>query len=91
MANESSSSLVLGEGECVALRTTVLRLGALLGWPPSDVIAFAEALTDCPWPRGGRDELELVLEEYLTLLRVLQAKRARRAMPEEADGHALGT
>ena len=45
MASEPSSSLALAEGECVALRTTVLRVGALLGWSPSEVIAFAEALT----------------------------------------------
>ncbi len=91
MASEPSSTLVLAEDDCVALRTTVLRLGALLGWSPSDVIIFAEALTDCPWPRAGRHELEPVLEEYLTLLRVLQAKRARWTTPAEADGHALGT
>jgi hypothetical protein len=89
MASESSSCLVLAEDDCLTLRTTVLRLGALLGWSPGDVIAFAEALTDCPWPRAGRDELEL--EEYLTLHRVLQAKRARRATRDEAHGHALGT
>ena len=91
MASEPRSCLGLAEEDCLTLRTTVLRLGALLGWSPSEVIAFAEALTDCPWPRAGRDELELVLEEYLTLLRVLQMKRARRATPAEAHGHALGT
>jgi hypothetical protein len=91
MASEPRSSLVLAEDDCLALRTTVLRLGALLGWSPSEVIAFAEALTDCPWPSAGRDELELVVEEYLTLLRALQAKRARRATRDEAHGHALGT
>jgi hypothetical protein len=91
MASESSFSLVLAEDDCLTLRTAVLRLGALLGWSPSEVIAFAEALTDCPWPRAGRHELDLVLDEYLTLLRVLQAKRVRRTTPAEADGHALGT
>ena len=91
MASETSPSLVRAEGECVALRTTVLWLGALLGGSPSEVIVFAEALTDCPWPRAGRDELELVLEEYLALLHVLQVKRARRATRNEAHGHALGT
>ena len=78
-------------GECAAQRELVLRLGALLGWAPSDVVAFAEAVTGCPWSCAGRRELERVMEEYGTLLRVLQAKRARRGTPDEADGHALGT
>jgi hypothetical protein len=91
MVSESTPLLALAEDECLILRITILRLGALLGWSLSEVIAFAEALTDCPWPRAGRHELELVLEEYLTLLRVLQAKRARRATRDEAHGHALGT
>src|SRR3954471_17633517 len=76
--------------ECAALRELVLRLGALLGWTPSDVVAFAEAVTGCPWSCAGRRELERVMEEYVTLLRVLQAKRARRATPAETDGRALG-
>jgi hypothetical protein len=90
MASESSFSLVLAGDEGAALRTMVLRLGGLLGWSPSEVSAFAEALTGCPWQRAGRNELELVLEEYLILVRVLQAKRARRTRSEKADGYALG-
>jgi hypothetical protein len=91
MVSESRPALGLAAGECAALRTAVLRVGALLGWSPSDVIAFAEALTGCPWPHAGRPDLELVLEEYRTLLRALRAKRARRATPDEADSDALGT
>ncbi len=91
MGSESGLRLGRAENECLALRTRVLRLGTLLGWSPSEIIAFAEALTGCPWTHVGRRELELVREEYLTLLRVLQAKRARRARPDEADGYALGT
>jgi hypothetical protein len=90
-SSESTPLLVLAEGECVASRTAVLRLGALLGWSPSEVSAFAEALTGCPWSHAGRRELQLLHDEYLILLRVLQAKRARRAPRAEADGHALGT
>jgi hypothetical protein len=91
MTGESTPLVALAGDECGALRELVLRLGALLGWSPSDVIAFAEAVTGCPWPRAGRPELERVMDEYGTLLRVLQAKQARRATRAPADGHALGT
>jgi len=62
----------------IRLRAAVLRIGALLGWEPHDVIAFAEALTNCPWRRCGCDEFETVLEEYLALGRVIGEKARRR-------------
>lgn len=62
----------------------VFHLGAMLGWSPDAVIAFSEALTGRPWRACGQVELRLVLWEYRTLVRVIQAKVARRTA-READ------
>ncbi|WP_040669127.1 hypothetical protein [Nitrolancea hollandica] len=65
-------------------RAAVLQLGAVLGWPPDTVITFTEALTGRSWRHCGRVELGLVLREYQELVRVIQAKAARRATREVA-------
>ena len=59
------------------LRAAVLAAGAQLGWPPHDVIRFAEALTGCSWPRCGCAELDAVLGEYESLLDVIATKTGR--------------
>jgi hypothetical protein len=61
------------------LRTAVLRAGAVLGWRRQEVIAFAEALTGCPWPRCTGADLQMVLGEYRDLASAAAAKLARRA------------
>lgn len=61
------------------LRAAVLRAGAVLGWRTAEVIAFAEALTGCPWPRCTAADLQLVLGEYRDLASAAAAKLARRA------------
>ena len=66
-------------GERARLRAAVLRLGASLGWRRGEVIAFSVALIGRPWRRLREPELETVLEEYRTLVRVIRAKAARRA------------
>ncbi len=62
----------------------VFHLGAVLGWSPDAVITFTEALTGRPWRACGQAELRLVLWEYRTLVRVIQAKAACR-VAREAD------
>ena len=68
--------------ERIRLRADVLRYGGLLGWQAPQVIAFTEALTHCPWRRCGCAELWAVLDEYLAIMEVIQAKAARRLMAE---------
>lgn len=60
------------------LRAAVLRLGGLLGWPPDETAAFAEALNGRSWRHCGRVELQRVLAEYRELVTLLRAKQARR-------------
>src|SRR5215207_9108389 len=81
----------------VRLQLVVLRLGGRLGWGPRDVIGFAEALTNRPWRRCGRHELEAVRDEYLALLWAIRRRAARkghlRPLPSniasEVYGHAI--
>jgi hypothetical protein len=54
-------------GPTPLLRAAVLRAGGFFGWRTAEVIAFAEVLTGCPWPRCGVAELQLVLREYRDL------------------------
>ena len=61
-----------------ALRATVLRLGRQLGWPPSVVTGFCEAVTGLPWARCGPTEWWAVLEEYRDIVAAIAAKHARR-------------
>jgi hypothetical protein len=61
------------------LRAAVLRAGAVLGWRRPEVIAFAEALTGCPWPHCTAADLQMVLGEYRDLASAAAAKLARRA------------
>lgn len=70
--------------ERARLRSAVLSLGAFLGWQPHEVISFTKALTGRAWQRCGRAELEMVLEEYQTLIQVIDAKAARTV---RADWH----
>lgn len=70
--------------ERARLRSAVLSLGAFLGWQPHEVIGFTKALTGRAWQRCGRAELEMVLEEYQTLIQVIEAKAARTVC---ADRH----
>jgi hypothetical protein len=58
----------------------VLRLGGRLGWGPPDVIGFAEALTNRPWRRCGRTDLEAVRDEFLALRWAIRRKSARRSV-----------
>ena len=75
-------------GERARLRAAVLRLGASLGWRRSEVIAFSSALIGRPWRRLREPELDMVLEEYRTLVRAIRAKAARRAAaPAGAVSH----
>ncbi len=73
-------------GKRVRLRAAVLHYGSLLGWQTQEVIAFAEALTGCPWRRCGCDELVAVLDEYLSIMDVIQGKAARRHLAVEKGG-----
>jgi len=65
--------------ERARLRLVVLRLGGRLGWGPRDVIGFAEALTNHPWRRCGRMDLEAVRDEFLALRWVIRRKAAQRS------------
>jgi hypothetical protein len=58
----------------------VLRLGGRLGWGPGEVIGFAEALTNRPWGRCGRTDLEAVRDEFLALRWAIRCKSARRSV-----------
>ena len=62
------------------LRAAVLRAGGLFGWRTSEVIAFVEVLTGCPWPRCGVIELQLVLREYRDLAAAAAVRMAGRAV-----------
>lgn len=71
-----------------SLRSAVLRLGSLLGWPPRDVIAFTEALSGRRWRHCATSELQLVIGEYQQLAAAIAARRARRRDPLEGRKHA---
>ena len=74
--------------ERVRLRGDVLHYGGLLGWQTSEVIAFTEALTHCPWRRCGCIEFWAVLDEYLAIMEVIQAKATRRLATERGGSCA---
>ena len=74
--------------ERIRLRGDVLRYGGLLGWQASEVIAFTEALTRCPWRRCGCVEFWAVLDEYLAIMEVIQAKATRRLITERGGACA---
>ncbi len=84
MAGKSTAACRTRRAECIRQRAKVFQLGAALGWSPEAVIAFTEALTGRPWRECGQAELEVVLQEYRGLVRVIQAKAARRAAREAA-------
>ena len=92
MACERARPCRARRAERTRQREVVLRLGGSLGWSPDAVIAFTEALTGRPWRQCSHAELRLVLREYRTLVRVIQAKAARRALRSRTapvgGGHA---
>ncbi len=69
------------------LRHSVLRLGETLGWQHHEIRAFTEALTNRPWQRCRRAELEQVLREYGDLAQTIAARceRRRRGRHVELD------
>jgi hypothetical protein len=73
MASDRLGSRPVDRRDRVHLRTAVLHIGGLLGWEPSDIIAFTEGLTGRPWRRCGCEEFETVLEEYLAVGRAKEA------------------
>lgn len=88
----AGKSDVDGRRRRAELRTAVLRLGGLLGWRSGEVIAFAEAVTDCPWRRCSCGEFERVIEEYWAIGRVIQEKAARQerdTAEREGDRHVV--
>ena len=67
------------------LRAAVLHLGSVLGWQPQDVIRFSEALTGCPWPRCTDADLAAVLDEYQTLIQLIEMKETKAARRVTSD------
>ena len=59
------------------LRVGVLYLGALIGWDARAVARFAVAVTCCPWPDCGRDDLLRILFAYGALARAVRTTQAR--------------
>ena len=90
MATDTTVAVRIPPAKEARLRATVLGLGGRLGWPPQEVAAFAEALTERPWQSLGQAELETVRDEYLRLLEVVTAKAARRAARHGGGSHASG-
>ena len=80
MTRRGRRSARIRQRERARLRLVVLRLGSRLGWAPRDVIGFAEALTNRPWRRCGRTDLEAVRDEFLALRWVIRGKAARRSI-----------
>ena len=78
MARKPTSAARAAHSERARLRAAVLNLGGFLGWQTHDVISFTEALTGRPWHRCDCADLEAVLEEYQTLIQVIETKAARR-------------
>ncbi len=90
MAAEATTAARPLHAERARLRAVVLRLGGQLGWSPSEVAAFSEALCGQRWARLGPAELEAVRDEYLALLQVIAAKAARRAAGGLGGEHVAG-
>jgi hypothetical protein len=61
------------------LRRAALRLGATLGWPSAEVVAFAEALTGAPLARCDEAQLQRVARAFRVLLRTADAGAAEAA------------
>ena len=80
MTRRGRRSMRIRQRQRVRLRLVVLRLGGRLGWGPREVIGFAEALTNRPWGRCGRTDLEAVRDEFLALRWVIRRKSARRSV-----------
>ena len=78
MARKLTSAARAAHSERARLRAAVLNLGGFLGWQTHEVISFSEALTGRPWQRCDCADLEAVLEEYQTLIQVVETKSARR-------------
>ena len=89
MANKPPHSACSPHRRRAQLRSAVLSLGAFLGWQPHEVISFTEALTGCTWQRCGHAELEAVLEEYQTLIQVIESKMSRTTSPERRQPRGL--
>ncbi len=77
--------VAVARGERARLRADVLRLGALLGWAPRDVVAFGEALTLRPWRRCSPAELATIRDEYLALIGAIRARAGRARAPTAGD------
>jgi hypothetical protein len=80
MTRRGRRSARIRQRQRVRLRLVVLRLGDRLGWGPRDVIGFAEALTNRPWRRCGRTDLETVRDEFLALRWAIRRKSAHRSV-----------
>jgi hypothetical protein len=80
MTRRGRRSARIRQRQRVRLLLVVLRLGGRLGWGPRDVIGFAEALTNRPWLKCGRTDLEAVRDEFLALRWVIRRKSARRSI-----------
>jgi hypothetical protein len=97
MTRRGRRSARIRQRQRVRLRLVVLRLGGRLGWGPREVIGFAEALTNRPWRRCGRTDLEAVRDEFLALRWAIRHRAARkghyRPLPidtaSEVYGHAV--
>ena len=86
MARKRPAAAPVASRERPRLRTAVLHLGSVLGWQPQDVIRFSEALTGCPWPRCTDADLAAVLDEYQTLIQVIEMKETKTARRVASDG-----
>jgi hypothetical protein len=89
MASEDVTVRLVGRDADDHVRDAVLRLGRLLGWESSDVMAFTEGLTGCPWERCGSIEFGVVLDEYQMLARAIETKRSQRVAREREHGSAV--
>ncbi len=70
-------------------RGSILRLGALLGCPDSEVKRLTEDLTGVPWARCGCREFTTVLHEYRAIADLILSKQRREARRIEAAQHGL--
>ena len=88
MLSDRTESLVTGAG-VPALRAIALRLGASIGWEPSEVASFAAKLTERPWEELGPHDLLRVVDEYLTLGEAVAARRTRTIAPRRGGRRAV--
>ena len=85
MARKRPVAAQVASRERPRLRAAVLHLGGVLGWQPRAVIRFSEALTGCPWPRCNDADLAAVLDEYQTLIQVIEMKETKAARRMASD------